>query len=174
MLSATVGECAGHWYVSIQIEQEQAVPANTGPVVGVDLGIKQLATLSDGTGAPNPHHLKQCLRKLKRLQRAVSRKRKGSHNRRQAAQRLARLHRRVANQRADTLHQLTSRLAKTKSVVVIEDLNVAGMLKNHHLSQAIGDVGLGEFRRQLAYKAAWGGGSRLPRPAPAAAGWMRI
>jgi putative transposase len=113
--------------------------------------------VSDGTEEPNPSHLRQRLRKIKRCQRAVSRKRTGSRNRKKAVHRLACLHRKVANQRANTLHQLTSRLAKTKSVVVIEDLNVVGMLTNHHLAQAIGDVGFGEFRRQLSYKAAWYG-----------------
>jgi putative transposase len=123
----------------------------------VDLGVKTLATLSDGTSEPNPRHLRSCLKKLKRLQRAVSRKPKGSRNRRKAAQRLGTLHRKVANQRTNTLHHLTSRLAKTKSIVVIEELHVAGMLKNRHLAQAIGDVGFGAFRRQLRYKAAWYG-----------------
>ena len=157
VLSATVSEQAGHWYVSIQVEQEQAVPVNAGPVVGVDLGVKTLATLSDGTAEPNPRHLKQRLRKIQRMQRALARKQKGSHNRRKAVRRLTRLHRTVAKQRANTLQHLTSRLAKTKSVVVIEDLNVAGMLKNQHLAQAISDVGFAEFRRQLTYKAAWYG-----------------
>jgi putative transposase len=157
ILSATVTEQAGRWYVSVLVEQEHIVPANNGPVVGVDLGVKTLATLSDGTTEPNPHHLKQCLKKLKRCQRAVSRKQKGGCNRRKAVRRLANLHRQVAHQRANTLHQFTSRLAKTKAVVVIEDLHVSGMLRNHHLAQAIGDVGFHEFRRQLSYKAAWYG-----------------
>lgn len=157
VLSTTVSEQAGHWYVSLQVEQEQDVPENTGPVVGVDLGVKTLATLSDGTLIPNPRHLKRCLKKLKRFQRAVTRKKKGNQNRKKAVRRLAQLYRTVANQRQNTLHQLTTRLAKTKRVIVIEDLNVAGLLQNHHLAQAIADVGFYEFRRQLLYKASWYG-----------------
>src|SRR5260221_225284 len=157
LLSATVSEQAGHWYVSLLVAQEHVVPENTGPVVGVDLGLKRLATLSDGHVEENPRHLKRRLQKLKRLHRAVSRKVKGSQNRKKAARRLGTQYRHVANQRANTVHHLTSRLAKTKSVVVIEDLNVSGMLKNHHLALAIGDVGWGAFRRQLTYKAAWYG-----------------
>jgi putative transposase len=155
ILSATVSEQAGHWYVSLQVEEEQAVPENDGPVVGIDLGIKSLATLSDGEVIPNPRHFKRRLKKLKRLQRVVSRRHKGGKNRKKAVRRLAKLHRQIRNQRSSTLHQVTTRLAKTKSVLVIEDLYVSGMLKNHHLAQAIGDVGFSEFKRQLLYKASW-------------------
>jgi putative transposase len=143
--------------VSLQVEQEHAVPAQSGPAVGVDPGVKRLATLSDGTIEENPRHLQQRLRKIKRLHRAVARKRKGSQNRRKAARRLGVQYRKVANQRTNTLHHLTSRLAKTKSVIVIEDLYVAGLQKDHKLAQAISDEGWGEVQRQLTYKAAWYG-----------------
>jgi putative transposase len=157
ILSATVSEQAEHWYVSVQVEEERVVPENTGPVIGVDLGIKTLATLSDGEVIPNPRHLKRRLRKLKRLQRVVCRRKKSSKNRKKAVRKLAKLHRQIRNQRSNTLHQVTTRLAKTKSVLVIEDLNVSGMMKNHHLAQAIGDVGFAEFKRQLLYKSSWYG-----------------
>jgi putative transposase len=157
ILSATVSEQAGHWYVSVQVEEEQVVPENTRPGVGIDLGVKHLATLSDGTVIPNPRHLTRRLKKLKRLQRVVSRRQKGGKNRKKAVQKLAKLHRQIRHQRRNTLHQVTTRLAKTKSVLVIEDLNVSGMLKNHRLAQAIGDVGFYEFKRQLLYRASWYG-----------------
>jgi putative transposase len=118
--------------------------------------VKALATFSDGTVLPNPRPLKRRLTKLKRFQRAVSRKRKGSQNCKKAARRLGRLYRKIANQRANTLHQVMTRLAKTKSVILIEDLNVAGMLTNHHLAH-ISDAGFYEFKRQLLYNAAWYG-----------------
>jgi putative transposase len=157
ILAVTVSEQAGHWYVSVQVAQDQAVLAHGGPVVGVDLGVKSLATLSDGAIIPNPTFLQRRLKKLKRFHRAVTRTVKGSKNRKKAAGRLGRLYRTVAHQRANTLHQVTTMLAKTKSVIVIEDLQVSGLLKNHHLAQAIANVGFGEFRRQLTYKAAWYG-----------------
>jgi putative transposase len=166
VFSATVSERAGRWFVSIQVQNSLPDPARSPafgagrtakPVAGVDLGIMALATFSDGTRVENPRALKRSLRKIKRLQRTVSRRQTGSANRRKAVHQLAKAHFRVANIRQDTLHQATSLLAKTKSAVVLEDLNVSGMMKNHHLAQAIADVGLYEFRRQLTYKGMWNG-----------------
>ena len=158
ILSATVSERAGRWFVSVQVEMNQPEPLETDkPVAGVDLGIMALATVSDGTKIENPHALKNDLSKIRRLQRMVSRRQKGSANREKARQKLAKAHMRVANIRKNALHQTTSLLARTKSAVVLEDLNVNGMVKNHHLAQAIVDVGFHEFRRQLVYKGQWYG-----------------
>lgn len=158
ILNATVSERAGRWFVSIQCEVEMPDPVRSEkPVCGVDLGIARMATASDGKVFENPKALKSNLEKIIRLQRTVSRRQKGSANRRKAVQKLAKTHLRVANIRKDSIHQVTSLLAKTKSVVVLEDLNVRGMVRNHHLAQAISDVGFYEFRRQMMYKSQWYG-----------------
>jgi putative transposase len=158
ILNATVSERAGRWFVSLQVEIEIPEPEPVEkPTAGVDLGIHCMAQVSDGTYFENPRALKSALTKLKRLQRVVSRRQKGSANRKKAVKLLAKAHYRVANIRKDALHKATTLLTKTKSVVVLENLNVSGMLKNHHLAQAIADVGMQEFRRQLVYKGAWYG-----------------
>ncbi len=158
ILNATLSERAGRWFVSVQCEVE--IPEqirSEKPKCGVDLGIARMATVSDGKFFENPKALRSNLVKIIRLQRTVSRRKKGSANRKKAVQQLARAHLRVSNIRKESIHQVTSLLAKTKSVVVLEDLNVSGMLRNHHLAQAIADVSFYEFRRQLMYKGQWYG-----------------
>lgn len=158
ILSATVSERAGRWFVSLQMEEDIETPQNKPQrAVGVDLGIKTLATCSDGEYFDNPKALQNNLKKLRRLARQVSRKTKGGKNRKKAQKRLAKLHYRIACIRKDTLHKFTTALTKTKSRIVIEDLNVSGMMKNRCLSRAIADVGLFEARRQLEYKGKWYG-----------------
>ena len=158
VLSATVSECAGRWFVSVQVEegQEKRAPTATS-AIGVDLGIKVLATLSDGTIFENPRALKHALKKLKRLERQKSRRKKGSKNRAHTRQTIARLHAHIANIRKDTAHKLTTYLCKNHALVAIEDLHVAGMLRNHCLAQAVSDSNFGEIRRQLEYKSAYYG-----------------
>ena len=131
--------------------------APKGGAVGVDLGVKNLATLSDETVIPNPHALGTRLKALRKAQKALSRKVRGSVRREKAKERVARLHARVADVRADAIHKATSMIAGNYSIVCVEDLNVAGMVKNRHLARGVSDAALGEFRRQLEYKTARSG-----------------
>ena len=170
ILSATVSEQAGRWFVSVQVEEEIPEPTLAcGEPLGVDLGVKVLAMRSDGISYENPKALGRAQKKLRRLQRKLARQQKGSRNREKTRCRIARLHYRIANVRRDTLHKATSGIvAKTKPdaerprAVVIEKLNVSGMLKNHCLARAIADVGMYEFGRQVRYKAAWSGSEVVP------------
>ena len=160
VLSATISRVADKWFVSITVDTEEPPKrrAENQGAVGVDLGVAALATLSTGEKVVGPKPHKALLGRLKRLSRRLSRKQKGSHNRDKAKLRVSRLHARIANIRADALHKLTSDLTRRFHTIVIEDLNVQGMLNNHHLARAIADMSFFEFRRQLEYKAERRGG----------------
>lgn len=153
---AALSERAGHWYIAILVKDEEEVTAALNQtVLGIDFGIKSLAVVSNGKVFENPKPLRDAQAKLARLQREVSRRVKGSENRKKSVAQLAKAHKRVADIREHTLHQISDYVtAKCKpSVIVLEDLNVAGMVQNHCLAQAITDVSFSELRRQIEYKA---------------------
>jgi putative transposase len=165
ILSATIRRRADRWFVSLCVERERD-HVNTksvrraADVVGVDLGLRSAAVINDGclTHVVEPAEaLRKHLRKLARMNRRLARKQKGSCNRAKAKLELARLHYRISCLRENHLHQLTSSLARTKSVIVVEDLHVKGMQKNTHLGASIADAAMGELRRQLGYKCDWYG-----------------
>jgi putative transposase len=168
VLSATVSERGGRWFVSLQVEEEIPDHEATGEPVGVDLGINQMAVTSSGQTYENPKALRQALKRLARLQRELHRRKPGSRNRAKTRAKIARLHYRISCLRQDAIHQATSAIvARTKpdtqrpSLVVIENLNVKGMMQNRKLARSIADVGMGEFGRQMRYKCDWYGISLL-------------
>jgi putative transposase len=162
ILAATISRRADRWFVSFTVEVQRPIPTTNGKpsVIGVDVGIRTLAVLSTGTTIANPRALERSQRKLRRLNRELHRRRPNSRRRRLTRRRLARVHGRAADVRRDAIHKLTTTLATGHGILVVEHLNVAGMLQNRRLARAIADNGLAELRRQLAYKTTWYG-SRL-------------
>lgn len=168
ILSATISERGNRWFVSLQVEEEIAERQATGQAIGIDLGLNHMAVTSAGQIYENPKALKQALKRLARLQRELHRRQPGSRNRAKTRAKIARLHYQISCLRQEAIHQATSAIvARTKpdtqrpSVVVIETLNVKGMMRNRKLARSIADVGMGEFGRQIRYKCDWYGISLL-------------
>lgn len=160
--SATIKRKANYWFVVVSVETENThATCENQAVVGVDLGIKILATLSDGKVVESVSPLRKKLGRLKLLQRWLSRKVKGSSNRRKAIQRVSKIHYEIACLRKDVLDKLTTYLCENYQVICVEDLNVSGMIKNHKLALSISDMGFGWFRRQLEYKSILNGNTLI-------------
>jgi len=157
--AATVSEKAGEWFVSVQVETEIADRTGHSGTLGIDLGVKSLAVCSDGTVFENSKTLYRYEKRLARLQRELSRRKKGSHNWKKTKAKIARLHAKIANVRRHTQHDASKRVTADAlpERIVLEDLNVAGMVKNHHLARAVSDAGMSELARQIEYKAEWNG-----------------
>jgi len=159
ILSATVSQNpSGKYFVSVLCTEVEWKPLEpTGAIVGIDLGLKELAITSDGQHIPNPKHFTKSQKKLARLQRQLSRKPKGSANREKARIKVARLHEHIANQRTDNIHKLTTALVQDYDLIAMETLMPKNMVKNRKLAKAISDAAWGEIARQLEYKSKWHG-----------------
>ena len=157
---AVVKRQNNHWYVNLTCEIEKEVPEveiRESHVIGLDVGLLTFATLSSGELIPNPKFLKTQLSKVKYLQKQFSKTKKGSKNRLKIRKKLSRLHEHIRNQRDDFLHKLTTHLVQNYDAIVVENLNVRGMVKNRCLSFAISDVSWSRFFSLLSYKCEWYG-----------------
>jgi putative transposase len=167
IIGCTVREKAGRWWVTFQLDidrtdvNERRTVGPHAATCGIDLGLKTFAVIADDTGTVEqvqaPRALKAAQRRLRRANKALARTRLGSKNRAKARQKVAEVHLKVTHRRQDFLHQLTTRLARTKRAIAVESLNVSGMVRNRRLARAVSDAGFGEFVRQLTYKADWYG-----------------
>jgi len=154
----TVSKSAsGKYFVGFMCEVEQGLMPMTGKVVGIDVGIKDVVVTSDGFHSGAPKYTYYYQRRLKKAQRVLSRKKKGSNGWKKQRIVVARIHETITNSRKDFLHKLTTKLVSENDVICVEDLNVSGMLKNRKLSKAVADVGIFELNRQIEYKAQWYG-----------------
>lgn len=157
--NVVVKRIADKYFAVVNIEVSEEIPtvSENQVTVGVDFGIKDMLILSDGTVYKNPKALKSNLKQLKRLQRSLSRKMKGGSNRYKAQMKVAKKYYKISCIRKNSIHQATIAIVKNYDRIVIEDLNVKGMVKNHKLAQALSDVSFSEIRRQLEYKCKWNG-----------------
>jgi putative transposase len=149
---------SGRWYVSLLVDDHTIKPLpKIDKKVGLDLGVTSLIATSDGDKIANPKHFKRLRKKLRRVQKALSRKQKGSNNRHKARLKVARVYAQITDARTDFLHKLTTQLVRENQTIVIEDLAIKNMVKNHKLANAISDAAWGELTRQLTYKCQWYG-----------------
>lgn len=164
--TCTLKRDGDQWFASIMCEIEIADPIQrNGPLIAIDRGITNLLADSDCNLTPNPKHYDKALKRLARASRAVSRKQRGSKNREKSKLRVMRIHRKVRRQREHFLHVLSSTIAKSNGVVVIEKLQVASMKQNRSLSRSIASAGWSRFADMLRYKLAWSGGTLIEVPA---------
>ena len=154
-------DAAGRYFVSMAVEESARLLPVVSGTVGVDVGIKTLAVLSDGTVYANPKHGEAMAKRLRRYQRSFARRVKGSNRRKVMRHKIARLHCRIADCRRDTLHKASIRIVRQNQIIATESLNVRGMMANGNIARAVGDAGFGELLRQIKYKAGWYGRTHL-------------